>query len=332
MSQTSPILSLPYIQPAQAQKHVTHNEALRILDAVTQLSVISTTLSSPPAQVAEGDRFIVANGATGPWAGQEHAIAVWVDGTWQFFAPNVGWRADIAGSGEQARFDGTDWQVVGDAGVSDLQNVPMVGVGTTADATNKLSVAAEATLLNNAGGGHQLKLNKATAPDTASLLFQTGFSGRAEMGTAGNDNFSIKVSPDGNTFKTAIRTDAATGAVQFPSGQSYFQDVFILNDTAWSLTIPWSNPSRILMWLSVNMEGRYYLFSITGTLTGANNFGEMFTNPPGTLNFLSGPLTGTTGPAGGINLALDVTGPTPKLFVENRLGSNRLFTLSTMGK
>ena len=43
MSQTSPVLSLPYIQPAQAQKHVTHNEALRILDAITQLSVIDTS-------------------------------------------------------------------------------------------------------------------------------------------------------------------------------------------------------------------------------------------------------------------------------------------------
>lgn len=76
MSQTSPTLSLPYIQPAQAQKHVTHNEALRILDAVTQLSVISTTLTIPPAQTAEGDRYIVADAATGVWAGQETHVAV----------------------------------------------------------------------------------------------------------------------------------------------------------------------------------------------------------------------------------------------------------------
>ncbi len=332
MSQTSPTLSLPYIQPAQAQKHVTHNEALRILDAVTQLSVISTTLTAPPGQTAEGDRYIVADAATGVWAGQEHKVAVWVDNTWQFFAPNIGWRADIASSGEQVRFDGTDWQPAGAGATGDLQNVPLLGVNTSADATNKLAVSADATLLNNAGSGHQLKLNKSAATDTASLLFQTGFAGRAEMGTAGNDNFEIKVSPNGSSFKTALRAEAATGAVQLPSGQSYFQDVFILNDSVWSVTIPWSNPSRILMWLSVNLEGRYFLFSITGTLTGVNNFGEMFANPPGTLTYHTGPLTGTTGPAGGINISIDVTGPAPKLFVENRLGSNRLFTLSTMGK
>lgn len=331
MSQTSPTLSLPYIQPAQAQKHVTHNEALRILDAVTQLSVLNVTLTEPPAQNADGDRYIVAEAATGVWAGQENNVAVWVDSTWQFFAPNIGWRADIASSGEEIRFDGTNWQSAG-GGAVDLQNVPALGVGTTADATNKLAVSADATLLTNAGAGHQLKLNKAAATDTASLLFQTGFGGRAEMGTAGNDNFSIKVSPDGNTFKTALRTEAASGAVQFPSGQAFFQDVFILNNSSWSVTIPWSNPSRIMLWLSVNLEGRFYLTAITGTLTGANNFGEMFANPPGTLNFFSGPLTGTTGPVGAINLSIDNTGSAPKLHLENRLGSNRLFTLSTLGK
>lgn len=330
MSQTSPLLSLPYMQPAQAQKHVTLNEALRILDAVTQLSVLSTVLGAPPAQPALGDRYIVADQASGAWAGQEQQVAVWVDSTWQFFAPSLGWRADIASTGEEVRFDGTNWQTT--SGVGDLQNLPALGVNTTADDTNKLAVSANATLLNHSGAGHQLKLNKAAAGDTNSLLFQTGFSGRAEMGTAGSDDFEIKVSGDGNGFKTALRVDTDTAAVQFKSGQNFFEDVFILNDTAWSVDIPWSNPSRIMMWISVNLEGRFYLVAITGTLTGVNNFGEMFANPPGTMGYFSGPLTGTTGPAGGINLSIDSSGAVPRFFIENRLGSNRLFTLSTLGK
>ena len=330
MSQTSPILSLPYIQQAQAQKHVTHNEALRILDAVTQLSVISLDLTAPLTQPVAGDRYFVADGATGAWAGQEQNVAVWVDSTWQFFEPVLGWRADISGSGAEVRFDGTDWQPV--SNVPNLQNLAGIGVGTTSDATNRLAVSADATLLNNAGAGHQLKLNKNAAGDTNSLLFQTGFSGRAEMGTSGTDDFSFKVSPDGSNFKTAIGIERNTAAVQFPSGQSFFRDVFIMNDTAWSVDIPWSNPSRILMWLSVNMEGRFFLFSIAGTLTGVNNFGEMFANPPGTLTYHTGALTGTTSAGGGVGVAIDTSGATPKLWVENRLGSNRLFTLSTMGK
>jgi len=330
MSQTSPILSMPYIQPAQAQKHVTHNEALRILDAVTQLSVISAELAAPPGQVAVGDRYIVGPSATGVWAGQETHVAVWVDSTWHFFVPNIGWRADIAGSGAEVRFDGTDWQSTG--GGTDLQNVAEVGVNTTADPTNRLSVSADATLLNHEGAGHQLKLNKATAGDTTSLLFQTGFGGRAEMGTAGSDNFSVKVSPDGSSFKTALEMEAASGAVQFPSGQNYFQDVFIPDDGVWSMDIPWSVPSRIMLWLSVDLEGMFFLMAVTGALTGSSSFGEMFAAPVNTISYLTGPLTGTTGPAGGIAISVEDTGGVPKLYLENRLGSNRTFTLSTLGK
>ena len=44
----TPRLVLPAIEAAQAQKHVTHNEALTLLDALTQLAVESRTLTTPP--------------------------------------------------------------------------------------------------------------------------------------------------------------------------------------------------------------------------------------------------------------------------------------------
>jgi hypothetical protein len=63
--------------------------------------------------------------------------------------------------------------------------------------TNRQTVSAQATLLNHAGGSHQIKVNKSSATATASLLYQDAFSGRAEIGLAGNDDFSVKVSADG---------------------------------------------------------------------------------------------------------------------------------------
>jgi hypothetical protein len=72
-------------------------------------------------------------------------------------------------------------------------------------------VKAEATLLSHDGAGHQLKINKKTGPDTASLLYQSNWSGRAEMGLAGSDDWSIKVSPDGSGWTEALRITAATG-------------------------------------------------------------------------------------------------------------------------
>lgn len=47
MEQT-PNLNLPYIMPAQAQKHVTHNEAIRALDAIVQIGLMDRDLSAPP--------------------------------------------------------------------------------------------------------------------------------------------------------------------------------------------------------------------------------------------------------------------------------------------
>ncbi|APE45037.1 hypothetical protein BOO69_17685 [Sulfitobacter alexandrii] len=210
MSETSPSLALPYLQPAQAQKHVTHNEALRILDAVTQLSVLSATLDTPPALPEEGDRHIVGPGATAAWAGQEHDIAIWVDSTWQFFAPRPGWRADVTPTGETLRFDGTVWVA---PALAELQNLESVGINASADGTNRLAVSSDATLFTHDGSGHQLKLNKAAEGDTASVLFQTGFAGRAEIGTTGADDFTIKVSADGTSFLRAIHIEPVTGTI-----------------------------------------------------------------------------------------------------------------------
>ncbi|MEO5615815.1 MAG: DUF2793 domain-containing protein, partial [Cypionkella sp.] len=56
MPDTSTILSLPLIQPAQAQKHVTHNEAVRLLDLMVQLSVKARALAAPPVSPVLGDR------------------------------------------------------------------------------------------------------------------------------------------------------------------------------------------------------------------------------------------------------------------------------------
>lgn len=92
-----------------------------------------------------------------------------------------------------------------------------VGVGgATADATNRISANTPAVLLNRETDDIQVKLNKEAAGDTASFLWQTGFSGRAEVGTIGDDNFQFKVSPDGAAFATGIQITASDASVQIP--------------------------------------------------------------------------------------------------------------------
>ena len=79
-------------------------------------------------------------------------------------------------------------------------------------------MAADATLLTHAGSDHRLKVNKAADTDTASLLFQSDFTGHAEMGLTGGTDFALRVSADGTTFTDALSADAATGTLSAPAG------------------------------------------------------------------------------------------------------------------
>lgn len=216
MSDNSPRLALPLLQPAQAQKHVTHNEALRILDIFVQLTVEEFEATDPPASPVEGLVYAVGPAATGDWFGATGLLATWVDGAWQFHTPTAGWIAAHAATSEVRVFTGSVWSAVTGGGAASTQNLAGVGVNTTSDLTNRLNVSAPATLLSHEGAGHQVKVNKAGIADTASLLFQTGFSGRAELGLAGDDDFSLKLSADGSIWQEALKI--APGEALFHTG------------------------------------------------------------------------------------------------------------------
>lgn len=214
MDQT-PNLALPYILPAQAQKHVTHNESLKVIDAILQMAVLDRDLSIPPASPSDGDRYVVGASPTGAWTGHANAIAAFQDGAWSFYTPAEGWMTWVSDEDLAIVWNGTAWVAlpIGSGGAAQFTQL---GVNATADATNKLAVSSEAVLINHAGAGTQVKLNKSAAPNSASFLFQTAFSGRAEIGTTGDDSFHFKVSPDGATWKDAIIIDKTSGAVSMP--------------------------------------------------------------------------------------------------------------------
>ncbi|MFC4625070.1 DUF2793 domain-containing protein [Daeguia caeni] len=211
MDQT-PNLNLPFILPSQAQKHVTHNEALRILDAVIQLRVLSRTLEEPPATPDEGSRYIVAAAATGDWVGHSGDIACFIDGGWLFITPASGWLAYVEDEAKLRLFDGTNWNDTAYTLPSTL-TPDMLGVNTTPDSVNRFALSAAASLFNHAGSGHQIKVNKQTASATTSFLYQTNWVGFAEMGLNGSNDFSIKVSDNSGTWREAIKIDHATGNV-----------------------------------------------------------------------------------------------------------------------
>ena len=214
-------LGLPCIEGSQAQKHVTHNDALRVLDTLVQLAVLDRDLTAPPGAPAEGQRWIVKAGATGAWAGHNNAIAAWQDGAWIFSAPKTGWVAFVVDEGTLLVWNGTAW---GDffSTVTSIQNLARLGIGTTADAINPLSgklnnaLFAAKTAAEGGDGNLRYTLSKESAAKSLSFLFQDNYSGRAEIGLTGDDNFHFKVSPDGSTWYEGLRIDRTNGKVSFP--------------------------------------------------------------------------------------------------------------------
>ncbi|MEL7088936.1 MAG: DUF2793 domain-containing protein [Planctomycetota bacterium] len=109
-------LTLPLLQPAQAQKHVTVNEALLKLDGLAQLRLAALDVAVPPASV-EGEAYAVPAGASADWAGKDGQIAIEAGGGWIFVTPETGWRAWIIPDAREAVWTGSEW-VAGSLGVS----------------------------------------------------------------------------------------------------------------------------------------------------------------------------------------------------------------------
>ena len=102
-------LQLPLLQPAQAQKHVTVNEALMRLDGLANAVLESVSVIVPPEVAIDGQCWGIPQGAGGAWAGQAGRIAVGANGGWVFTAPSRGMRAFVADQGVEAVFDGQGW-------------------------------------------------------------------------------------------------------------------------------------------------------------------------------------------------------------------------------
>lgn len=102
-------LGLPLLAAGQAQKEITHNEALSRIDVIAQAVVESADISTPPAAPEAGQCWVVGAGAVAAWLGKEEMIANWSAGGWLFLSPGADWRVWVRDRGHMIRFDGVTW-------------------------------------------------------------------------------------------------------------------------------------------------------------------------------------------------------------------------------
>ena len=207
----SPRLGLPYVAAGQAQKHVTVNEGLALLDALVACAVQSRTQTLQAGAPQDGMAWILPSGATGDDWGLRPA------GTLARYEAN-GWTAPPTPAGQIVYVKDEDrllvrtaagaWRRLADD-VTSLAGASGVGIGATPDAANPLVVRGPGALFTAADAGFQVRINKAAAGQTGSLLFQDAYGGRAEIGLCGDDRLHVKVSADGATWTEAMVVDGA---------------------------------------------------------------------------------------------------------------------------
>ncbi len=169
-------LGLPYVEAAQAQKHVTVNEALRRLDALVQLSVVSRSLSAPPDAPEEGVRYIVAAEPAGAWTGHAGEVAGFIDGAWIFFSPGTGWRAWDEAAGELLIRSGGAWSAAG-------------GPASAHGATTRMTIVE---------GDHVLAAGTTSEPDFVipDRAVVLGVTGRVVEAVTGASSWHLGVAAD----------------------------------------------------------------------------------------------------------------------------------------
>jgi Protein of unknown function (DUF2793) len=111
MTDLSDRLKLPLLATWQAQKEMTHNEALALTDMLVQPVVEAVAPASVPASPGLGKCWIVGAGASGAWAGKDGHLACWTGGGWRFSAPFAGMSVWSVADAVTVRRSGSAWQI-----------------------------------------------------------------------------------------------------------------------------------------------------------------------------------------------------------------------------
>ncbi|WP_342269473.1 DUF2793 domain-containing protein [Rickettsia endosymbiont of Orchestes rusci] len=105
-------LKLPLIHNGQAQKEITHNEALNMLDILVNSVIQEVNITSPPESPRPGQLYIVGLEPTGEFKNQSNKIAQRLDNSWRFVIPHKWLEVTHNKDGTKYRFTGKNWEQI----------------------------------------------------------------------------------------------------------------------------------------------------------------------------------------------------------------------------
>ncbi len=209
-------LGLPLLIPNQAQKEITHNEALVILDNLVQNAVITRNLIIPPEEPKINDLYIIGENAVDIWLNKDFQLAFYDNG-WRFIEPKEGFTFWVKDENCQYTYNGDNWVRTDEISnkkinLIDLQDVEVDNIKNGEflryDGNKFINTRSFDNIEN-------LKINKFEESATASCILQDNLIDKVEFGLMQDDNFTLKVSTDGKNWNNSFVIDNESGNIDF---------------------------------------------------------------------------------------------------------------------
>lgn len=213
--------NLPFILPSQAQKHITHNKALDMLDGLLVNAVVSATVVVAPSSPVDGESYIVPLGGSFGSV-PDGGLAIYTSGQWVAVSPPFGFRVLVLDEGRYLVNAGSaGWvsgQVVGDLGGS--FGLRAIDVALDLSGSETITAANMIPTRSIVFGVTSKVQTAITGPSS----FQVGFSGElskfgGSLGVAaGSSNIGV-VGPSAVYSPTSVVVTAGDGSTPFTGGQ-----------------------------------------------------------------------------------------------------------------